>query len=71
MTPIGFKHISQELLKQNALMGGEESGGISLREHVHERDGVLNGLLLLEMMAVNGKTFIRADQRYGSRIWSF
>lgn len=55
VTPIGFKHISQELLKQNALMGGEESGGISLREHVHERDGVLNGLLLLEAMAVNQK----------------
>ena len=32
-------------------MGGEESGGLSLREHVHERDGVLNGLFLLEMMA--------------------
>lgn len=55
-TPIGFKHICAELLKHNALMGGEESGGISLREHVHERDGVLNGLLLLEMMAVNGQS---------------
>lgn len=55
-TPIGFKYICAELLKHNALMGGEESGGISLREHVHERDGVLNGLLLLEMMAVNGQS---------------
>lgn len=55
-TPIGFKHICAELLKHDALMGGEESGGISLREHVHERDGILNGLLLLEMMAVNGKS---------------
>lgn len=54
-TPIGFKYISQELLKNDALMGGEESGGLSLREHVHERDGVLNGLFLLEMMAVHGK----------------
>lgn len=54
-TPVGFKHISGELLKHNALMGGEESGGISIREHVHERDGVLNGLLLLEMMAVGQK----------------
>lgn len=54
-TPIGFKHISQELLKRDALMGGEESGGISLREHVHERDGVLNGLLLAEMMALHKK----------------
>lgn len=55
-TPIGFKHISKELKARDALMGGEESGGISLREHVHERDGVLNGLLLLEMMALHGKT---------------
>jgi len=55
-TPIGFKYISKELLQHDALMGGEESGGISLREHVHERDGVLNGLLLLEMMAINGKS---------------
>lgn len=55
-TPIGFKYISQELLKRDALMGGEESGGISLREHVHERDGVLNGLLIVEMMALNGKS---------------
>lgn len=54
-TAIGFKYISQELLKNDALMGGEESGGLSLREHVHERDGVLNGLFLLEMMAVHGK----------------
>lgn len=54
-TPIGFKYISQELLKNDALMGGEESGGISLREHVHERDGVMNALFLLEMMALHGK----------------
>jgi phosphomannomutase len=55
-TPIGFKHISKELQKNNALMGGEESGGISLREHVHERDGVLNGLLLLEAMTMQKKS---------------
>ncbi len=55
-TPIGFKFISQELLARNAMMGGEESGGISIRDHVLERDGVLNGLLLVEMMAVNNKS---------------
>lgn len=68
-TPIGFKHISKELLKRNAMMGGEESGGISLREHVHERDGVFNGLSLLEMMAVNRKSLAELiadmDQKYG------
>jgi len=55
-TPIGFKHISKVLKERDALMGGEESGGISFRDHVHERDGVFNGLLLLEMMAVKGKS---------------
>lgn len=55
-TPIGFKHISKYLVEKDALMGGEESGGISFREHVHERDGVLNGLFLLEMMAINQKS---------------
>lgn len=55
-TPIGFKYIGEKLIELNALMGGEESGGISLREHVHERDGIFNGLSLLEMMAVQGKS---------------
>lgn len=68
-TPIGFKHISQELVAHNALMGGEESGGISLREHVHERDGVLNGLLLLEIMATHQKPISQIikemDQEFG------
>jgi alpha-D-glucose phosphate-specific phosphoglucomutase len=68
-TPIGFKYISGELIKRNALMGGEESGGISLRDHVHERDGVLNGLLLLEMMAVKGMSLVELindmDEEFG------
>jgi phosphomannomutase len=61
-TPIGFKYICAQLFKHNALMGGEESGGISLREHVHERDGILNGLLLLEMMAIHGKSLKKLVQ---------
>lgn len=55
-TPIGFKHICKVLKEKNAFMGGEESGGVSFREHVHERDGVFNALMLLEMMALNNKT---------------
>ncbi|MBX7148743.1 phosphoglucomutase/phosphomannomutase family protein [bacterium] len=54
-TPVGFKHICKILAQKNALIGGEESGGISFRDHVHERDGVLNGLMLLNMMAVRKK----------------
>ncbi len=54
-TPIGFKYICPLLVKKNALMGGEESGGISFAPHVHERDGILNGLFLLELMSVKKK----------------
>lgn len=54
-TPIGFKHICSELVKHDSLMGGEESGGLSFAPHIHERDGLLNGLFLLEMMTVKKK----------------
>jgi phosphomannomutase len=50
-TPIGFKHICEQFRHGDSLMGGEESGGIAFTRHVNERDGVLSGLLLLEVMA--------------------
>ena len=54
-TPIGFKHICELMLEKDILMGGEESGGLGVRGHIPERDGILMGLLLLEAMAVSGK----------------
>jgi phosphomannomutase len=54
-TPIGFKHICELMLKHDVLMGGEESGGLGVKGHIPERDGILLGLLLLEAMAVSGK----------------
>lgn len=51
-TPVGFKHISPALNNPHVLMGGEESGGIGFPRHVCERDGILCGLLLVEMMAM-------------------
>lgn len=54
-TPIGFKHICELMLQNDILMGGEESGGLGVKGHIPERDGILLGLLLLEVMAVNGK----------------
>lgn len=50
-TPIGFKYIADFMLKEDVLIGGEESGGIGVKGHIPERDGVLNSLLLLECMA--------------------
>ncbi len=54
-TPIGFKHICELMLHHDILMGGEESGGLGVKGHIPERDGILLGLLLLEAMAVSGK----------------
>ena len=54
-TPIGFKHICELMLARDILMGGEESGGLGVKGHIPERDGILLGLLLLEAVAVSGK----------------
>lgn len=51
ITPIGFKYICELMLTNNILIGGEESGGIAVKGYLPERDGVLNSLLLAEMMA--------------------
>jgi len=53
-TPVGFNHIADEMLAGDVLMGGEESGGMSIKGHIPEGDGVLMGLLLLEVMADAG-----------------
>jgi phosphomannomutase len=50
-TPVGFNHICDLMLANDVLIGGEESGGITIRGHIPEGDGILMGLLLLEIMA--------------------
>lgn len=50
-TPVGFNHIADLMMSENVVMGGEESGGISIQGHIPEGDGVLMGLLILEVMA--------------------
>ena len=50
-TPVGFNHIAEHMLHEDILIGGEESGGISFRGHIPEGDGVLMGLLLIEIVA--------------------
>jgi len=52
-TPVGFNHIADLMLAREVLIGGEESGGISIRGHIPEGDGVLMGLLLLEVVAAS------------------
>lgn len=57
-TPVGFNHICDLMMNENVLIGGEESGGISMAGHIPEGDGVLMGLLLVEMVAIRGKTLL-------------
>jgi phosphomannomutase len=54
-TPVGFKHIVQEMLGGDVLIGGEESGGIGVAGYLPERDGLANTLLLLEATVTSGQ----------------
>jgi alpha-D-glucose phosphate-specific phosphoglucomutase len=53
-TPVGFNHIAELMINGDVLIGGEESGGLSIKGHIPEGDGVLMGLLLLEVIAHAG-----------------
>ncbi len=55
-TPVGFKHVAKLMVEDKILIGGEESGGLSSIVHIPERDGIFNGLLVLEIMAKKNKS---------------
>ena len=55
VTPIGFKYIAEKIIREDVLVGGEESGGIAVKGHIPERDGIYIGLLITEMMVKSGK----------------
>jgi len=54
-TGVGFKYVAPKMLEVDALIGGEESGGYAFRGHVPERDGILAGLYLLDLMVRRAK----------------
>ncbi len=54
-TGVGFKYVAPKMLETHAMIGGEESGGYAFHGHVPERDGILAGLYLLDMMVQLGK----------------
>jgi len=66
---IGFKYVCDLMLEKDILIGGEESGGIGISRHLPERDGLLNSLLLANVMAEEGKTLgqlvARLQDQYG------
>ncbi len=55
-TPVGFKYIGQSLIHHHSILGGEESGGLSIQGHVPEKDGILALALIVEMVAARGKS---------------
>jgi len=69
-TPVGFKYICDIMRKEDALIGGEETGGVAFKGYIPERDGILSGLLILEMMVMRKKKLpeiLRAiDKEYGT-----
>ena len=56
VTKIGFKYIAEIMTREDVLVGGEESGGLAVKGHIPERDGIWMGLLILEFMAKTGKS---------------
>ncbi|WAM32209.1 phosphoglucomutase/phosphomannomutase family protein [Caldicellulosiruptor naganoensis] len=68
-TPVGFKYIAECLMKEDALIGGEESGGLSIKGHVPEKDGILADLLVAEAVAKLEKSpreiLDRIESEYG------
>jgi phosphomannomutase len=53
--PVGFKHISSQMEADDSLLGGESSGGLTIRGHIKGKDGVFASSLLVEMISVTGK----------------
>ncbi|NOQ21797.1 MAG: phosphoglucomutase/phosphomannomutase family protein [Candidatus Aegiribacteria sp.] len=55
VTPVGFKYLGAEMLCGNVILAGEESGGLSITDHIPEKDGILACLLAAEMVCAGGK----------------
>ncbi len=69
-TPVGFKYVSAVMREKGCMLGCEESGGLTIMGHIPEKDGILAGLLAVEMLASTGKTFAELTDeviaQYGS-----
>ena len=67
--PVGFKHISSGMEANNALIGGESSGGLTVRGHINGKDGIYAAALLVEMISVMGRPLVEIldeiHQKYG------
>ena len=68
--PVGFKYISAKMTETDAIIGGESSGGLSVKGHIPGKDGIYAAALLVEMLAVTGKTvaalYREITEKYGT-----
>lgn len=68
--PVGFKYISSKMIETDAVIGGESSGGLTIKGHIHGKDGVFASSLLVEMISVTGlklgEMLEQLEQEFGS-----
>jgi phosphomannomutase len=69
-TPVGFKYIGEGLREKGCILGIEESGGLSVFGHIPEKDGILAGLLAVELIAHAGQSFKQLTEDFASRYGS-
>jgi alpha-D-glucose phosphate-specific phosphoglucomutase len=70
-TPVGFKYLGELLRTGTFLLAGEESGGLSIRGHVPEKDAILAGVLMLELVACEGKSLVAVRERLHKKLGAF
>ncbi|MCP3928329.1 MAG: phosphoglucomutase/phosphomannomutase family protein [Bacteroidetes bacterium] len=70
-TKIGFKYIAEIMTKEDVIVGGEESGGLAVKGHIPERDGIWIGMLILEFMAKTGKSLKELIQEIYDEVGPF
>lgn len=71
VTKIGFKYIAEKMITEDVIVGGEESGGIAIKGHIPERDGIWMGLVVMELMAKSGKKLTELIQTIYDKVGYF
>ncbi len=61
-TPVGFRFISEAMAENDAIIGGESSGGLTLRDHIPGKDGIFAAAILIEMLSKTGKTMSQLEK---------
>ncbi len=67
-TAVGFKWVGKAMRENDVIIGGEESGGLSIKGHIPEKDGIIANLLILESMAYSGKTLVQLQKELSESV---